>query len=127
VAKTSHQEIVSKVRAQMADVFEESKQGVYVYLDDANKVCNKRFASMLGYSSPKEWSEVNENFPEVFVSPKDRHALVSTYQRAMNDMVGSTISISWRRKDGKEVRTTTMLVPFVYEGHRMALHFITQE
>jgi carbohydrate-binding DOMON domain-containing protein len=116
---------MAKVREQFADVFEKSQQSVYVYLDDMNKICNKRFATLLGYESTASWANVKENFPEVFVSPKDRKTLVSTYQKAMNDLVGSTISVTWRKKGGGEVPTTTILVPIVFEGHRMALHFIT--
>jgi carbohydrate-binding DOMON domain-containing protein len=116
---------MTKVREQLAEVFEESQQSVYLYLDDINKVCNKKFAALLGYESPRNWANVKENFPEAFVSPKDRKILVSTYQKAMNDLVGSTISVAWRKKGGGEVPTTTILVPIVYEGHRMALHFIT--
>jgi len=109
----------------MADIFEESDQSVYVYLDDVNKACNKRFASLLGYTSPKEWAAVKENFPEAFVSPRDRRTLVSAFQDAMNKLTGSTISIKWKKKAGGEVPTTTILVPIIVDGHRLALHFIS--
>jgi hypothetical protein len=59
------------------------------------------------------------------VYPKDRRTLVKAYEEAMNNMVDSTISIKWKKKGGGEVPTTTILVPIVYEGHRLALHFIT--
>lgn len=121
----SHEAIMKGVREQFADIFDESEQSVYVYLDDANKACNKRFASLLGYASPKEWAKVERSFPEVFVQPKDRRTLVKAYESAMNSLVGSAISIIWKKKRGGEVSTTTILVPIVYEGHRMALHFIT--
>lgn len=121
----SHEAIMKGVREQLADVFDESQQSVYVYLDDSNKACNKRFASLLGYASPTEWAKVDQSFPEAFVHPKDRRTLVKAYEEAMNKMVGSTISIKWKEKGGGEVPATTILVPIVYEGHRLALHFIT--
>ncbi|HEV2137413.1 MAG TPA: hypothetical protein VGR53_01065 [Nitrososphaerales archaeon] len=121
----SHESIMKGVREQLADVFDESQQSVYVYLDDSNKACNKRFASLLGYASPTEWAKVERNFPEAFVHPKDQRTLVKAYEEAMNKMVGSTISIKWKKKRGGEVPTTTILVPIVYEGHRLALDFIT--
>ena len=124
MARNPHHDIIAKVRDQLGDIFEESEQSVYVYLDDANKACNKKFATLLGYASPNEWANVKENFPDAFVSPKDRRTLVSTYQKAVNDLVGFTISVSWK-KHGGEVPTTTILVPIVYDGHRMALHYIT--
>ncbi len=116
---------MTQVRNQLADIFEGSEQSVYVYLDDVSKVCNKRFASLLGYDSPKEWAAVKGSFPEAFVSPKHRKVLVSAYQNAMTSLVGSTLSINWKKKNGGEVPTTTILVPIVIEGHRMAIHFIS--
>jgi len=123
--ESSHEVIIKRAREQLAVIFEESDQSVYIFLDDINKACNKRFASLLGYASPSEWAKVKENFPETFVSPKDRQTLVSAYQNAMDHLRGSTISVRWKQKGGKEVSTTTILVPFIVDGHRMALHFIS--
>ena len=109
----------------MADIFEKSDQSVYIYLDDINKACNKRFSSLLGYASPGEWAAVRENFPEAFVASEDRVELVSAYQNAMNSLVGSTIEVKWMKKGGGVVPTTTILVPIIFDGHRMALHFIS--
>jgi hypothetical protein len=89
---------------------------VYVYLDDMNKACNKRFASLLGYASPSEWAAVEKTFPETFVSPKDQKTLVQAYQDAMNKLVGSTISVTWKKKRTGEVPTTTIMVPIVFGG-----------
>jgi len=125
VRQSSHADVIKRVREQLADIFEKSDQSIYVYLDDINKVCNERFASLLGYATPSEWAAVRQNFPEAFVSPKDRQRLVSAYQDAVDKLVGSAISISWKKKGGREVSTTTILVPITFEGHRMALHFIS--
>jgi hypothetical protein len=125
LAKDSHGDVLKRVREQLSDVFEKSEQSIYIYLDETNKVCNKRFATLLGYASPGEWSAVKEEFSEAFVSPKDRGKLVSAYQDAMDKLVGLTIPVTWKKKGGKEVSTTTMLVPIVFAGHRMALHFIS--
>lgn len=121
----SHELVIAKVKKLFADVLEGSKQPVYIYLDDADKVCNKRFASLLGYESPEEWGAVEKNFPEALMVQKDRQVLVSAYQSAMNDLVGSTISVTWRKKKGGEVPSTAILVPLVQDGHGMALHFVS--
>jgi hypothetical protein len=125
VPEDIHKQVISKVKERFADILNGSKQSVYIFLDDLNKVCNKRFATLLGYESPDDWAAVEKNFPEAFVVPKDRQVLVSAYQSAMNDLVGSTISITWRKKKGGEVPSTTILVPIGYGGHKMALHFIS--
>ena len=117
--------IIDGIRSQLAAIFEDSSQSVYIYLDDLHKVCNGRFASLLGYSSPEEWAKVEENFPEAFVSKESQGTLTSAYQTAMKEYLGSVNSITWKTKSGKPVRTTTILVPISFEDHDMALHFIT--
>ena len=67
------------------------------------------------------------NFPEAFVSSKSRKTLVTAYQKAMEQHVGSSIDVTWKRKDGKDVASNVILVPYSYEGHLMALHFITKK
>ena len=120
----SHSRIVEDARVQFDEIFEKSEQSVYLYLDDANRACNERFARLLGYASAEEWAGVKENFPEAFVAPKSRRTLVSAYRNAVENFAGSTVKVSWVKKNGGEVATTTILVPIQYEGHVMALHFI---
>ena len=91
------------------------------------KSCNSNFSKLLGYSSPEEWARVDVNFPEVFVSSKSRKTLVTAYQKAMEEQIGSTIDVAWKRKDGKNVNSAVILVPYSYGGHLMALHFITKK
>jgi len=50
--------------------------------------------------------------------------LVSTYQNAMNNFVGSSIEVEWKKKTGGKVKTRVILVPFSFNGHLFALHFI---
>ena len=123
-AEGEHPRILAAAAEQLGDVIERSQQAVYIYLDDVNKLCNRNFATLLGYRSPKEWAGVYENFPAAFVSKKSHRTLIAAYQAAMTKFVGSTIKVTWKRKDGKEVETTAILVPIAYGGHTMALHFI---
>lgn len=118
------------LRALAADLqamADESPQAMYIFLDDRNKWCNARFASLLGYASPQEWAAVQESFTGAFVEPKSQATIVSTYQQAMENGTGAQVPVTWRRKDGKAVKTRVILVPIEREGHRMALHFITPE
>lgn len=120
----SERAALEAVTEQLAEIFQKSDQCVYVYLDDINKVCNRNFASLLGYGSANEWAAVKENFPDAFVSKKSQHTLISTYQLAMTKFKGSTIQVTWKTKKGLEIPTTTILVPIAYGGETMALHFI---
>ena len=119
-----HKRIVASLAEQFKDILEYSEQAVYIYLDDVNKVCNRNFSSLLGYKSPKEWAGVSDNFPTTFVAKKSQRVLIKAYQSAMTSLVGSTIDVTWKTKDGHEVETTTILVPIAHHGHTITLHFI---
>jgi len=122
-----HQQLVEGAAESLGPILSRSKQAVYVYLDNAHKACNSNFSKMLGYKTPREWAKLDVNFPEVFVDPKSRRALVSAYQKAMENQVGSSLEVTWKRKDGKTIPSSVILVPYVHEGHLFALHFITKK
>lgn len=121
-----HHEIISGVSEEFKEIFEESKQGIYVYLDDTHKVCNQRLASLLGYKSTQEWAAVDEPFTEAFVMHESQEILISAYAKAMEDKVGSSIEVSWKKKSGGSVKTSVIIVPINYKGELLALHFITK-
>ncbi len=124
-AEHPHENVIAGIAKQLRTVLEGSKQGVYVYLDDTHKICNQRMADLLGYGSVEEWSGVDARFTEAFVDDESRNALVSAYQRAMADKVGSCVDVTWRKRAGGSVKTKVILVPISYEGSMLALHFIT--
>lgn len=121
-----HQELIDEAVKQLEAIFVNSQQAIYVYLDDLHKACNQKFASLLGYKSPDEWSKVSESFPQAFVADKSQRVLVSAYQQAMDKMVASTVGITWKTKDGKAVPASVILTPISYNGHLFALHFISK-
>jgi hypothetical protein len=44
----------------------------------------------------------------------------------MNNSVSSAIDVTWKKKSRETVDTTVFLAPSVYEGHRLAMHFISE-
>ncbi len=110
----------------MQEIFDASEQGIYIYLDDTNKACNSKFASMLGYKSPQEWAKVQENFPAAFVAEKSHQTLIGTFRKAMDKGTGASINVQWKKKSGGTVNTNVLLVPIAYDNHRMALHFVSE-
>jgi carbohydrate-binding DOMON domain-containing protein len=120
-----HEELIRGISKQMKPILESSEQAIYIYLDDVHKVCNKKFASLLGYGSPDEWARVEEPMLEVSVDKRSQETLVETYNRAMEKMTGSTISVTWKKKSGGTVDTTVILVPIAYVGTLFALHFVS--
>lgn len=122
-----HDHLIQSITQEYRNILENSKQGVYIYLDDTHKVCNTKFSSFLGYESADEWAKITTAFPEAFVADESQKTLVSAFQDAMEHMVGSTNSIVWKKKDGTTVNTEVILVPIVHGNHFFALHFVTNE
>jgi hypothetical protein len=123
--KHEHEDILDAAKAQVQVILEESEQAIYLYLDDTHKLCNKKFASMLGYASAQEWESVAIPFTEAFVEPQSQHALVSAYQEAMETKTGSCVNIFWKKKAGGQVKTQVILVPISVKGTLLAMHFIS--
>jgi carbohydrate-binding DOMON domain-containing protein len=119
-----HEMLMAGISTQMKPILESSQQAVYIYLDNIHKVCNDRFAALLGYHSPEEWAKVEDAF-EVFVDTGSQETLATAYNRAMNELVPANIQVTWKKKYGGTVNTTVVLVPIAYEDHLFALHFIS--
>ena len=121
-----HEELVEGFHSQLKEIFNSSKQGVYLYLDDNHKVCNKKFAEMLGFGSPEEWAKV-ENPLDAGVEKTSQATMVSAYQDAMETMIGSKIDVKLKKKNGSTFNASVIMVPVAYQGHMFALHFISEK
>ena len=122
--KDSGQQLLTGLYNQMKKILDSTGQPIFIYLDDDQKVCNQRFADFLGYNSPQEWSK-NPGFLEVFVDDEaSRNAFMTAYWSAINNMNASSVEITWRRKDNKKLKSTMIILPMIYEGHILSVHFI---
>jgi PAS domain-containing protein len=119
-----HEELIAGISKQMRSILDSSQQAVYIYLDNIHKVCNAKFATLLGYRSPEEWAKVEDAFEE-FVDQSSQEILVTAYNKAMEKLIPSSIKVSWKKKSGGSVTTSVMLVPIAYEDHLFALHFVS--
>ena len=117
-----HQDLLKAVAEEYAHILESSEQGIYIYLDDNHKVCNQKFADMLGYTI-EEWQKPAE-FIDTYVSEDSGSKLVSAFQNAMEKSVASENDITWKKKDGSTVETEVILVPISFQKHTFALHFV---
>ena len=122
---THHDELIAQVSAQLKPILDNSDQSVYIYLDDVHKICNKKFALLLGFKSADEWAKNKKSFIDTFVDTASQKKLVRAYQNAMEHFVGSSTEITWKKKNGDKVKSTVILVPFVHSGHQFAIHFIS--
>lgn len=120
-----HIHLVKELTEELEPVFSRSPQAIYLYLDDAHKSCNKKFADMLGYSTPQEWA-ANE-YPISDVSQEDQEKGINAYMDASRNFKSSTLSATWIKKDGTKIKTTVTMAPITYKGESFVLHFITEK
>jgi PAS domain S-box-containing protein len=124
-AHAHHSDLVKGLAEQMSPVFEKSHQGLVIYLDDDHKACNGRFAKMLGYEAD-EWAKVDTNFLETFIAPEDRDAVMENYHQPFaSQLSASTLKVRWLTKDGRTVESTMIHVPVAFDGHLVAVMYVT--
>lgn len=118
-----HEQLVSGLAEQMKKILESSEQSMYIYLDDTHKMCNSKFAQLLGYVSAKEWADVQGSL-DPYVEKESQETIASAYWKAMEKLAASSISVMWKKKLGGSVKTNVILVPMAYSGHILAVHFV---
>lgn len=75
-----HEHLIKELTDQLEPLFSNSPQGVYLYLDDEHKSCNKKFADMLGYKSPQEWAD--NQYPTDDVAEEDQQTGIKAFMDA---------------------------------------------
>jgi hypothetical protein len=120
-----HEELVKGMTEQMKPVLEKSEQAIYIYLDDNHKVCNKKFADLLGYKSPKEWADAEAPLSDVV--EEDQQSVINAYMNASEKMVASAIEVRVKNiKTGKIVKTRMIIAPVGHAGHVFTVHFFSK-
>ena len=125
MAEEHHLHLVKEVAEMLEPVLSKSPQAIYIYLDDAHKICNQKFADLLGYKSIQEW--VDNEYPIDDVSEEDQEKGIKAYMDASKNLKASSLSGTWVKKDGTKVKTTTTLAPFTYKGEVFVIHFIDKK
>jgi hypothetical protein len=109
----------------MKSILDSSQQAVYIYLDDIHKVCNGKYASLLGFRSPEEWAKVEDPL-DATVERGSQEILANAFNQAIEKLIPSNIKVTWKKKSGGTVATTVVLVPIAYDDHIFALHFVSE-
>ena len=120
-----HEQLIADISEEFKEIFEKSPQGIYIYLDDAHKTCNKKFAKMLGYKSVKEWMDTDT--PVEDVEKTSRDLVINAYFEAMSKGTGASFDMKFKSRKGKSGKAGIILVPISFQGHNFALHFITEK
>jgi PAS domain S-box-containing protein len=121
----NHTQMMQELSEQYRPILENSPDGVYLWLDETNKVCNRRMAEMFGYTVD-EWCAA-EPFLETFVAPEDQENYAWNYQTRVAQMrFPVTFRFRARRKDGSTFAAETDMIPVAWQGHPVAYHFVRQ-
>ena len=117
-----HEDIIGALAAHFQPILEQSPQGVYLWLDEAHKICNERLAKLFGYTIA-EWCAV-PSFLGQFVAPEDQQQFADHYYRVVSEL-SAPVTFWFRavRKDGSTFLAETDMIPLVYQGHQVAYHF----
>lgn len=121
-----HEDLFKSFHEHLKPILSTSDQAVYLYMDDANKACNRKFSSLLGYKSPAEWAKMQEPLLDIHVDEGSQDLLADTYRNSMERMTGSAINVTWKKLSGEMVSTKVILVPVSFKGHLFALHFVSR-
>ena len=120
-----HEQILREMLEQFGPVFENSPNGVYLYLDDRHKICSERFAKMFGVTT-KEFSDI-PNMLEAFVEEPDQEMVARNYQHHVAELRHPiTFRFHARRKDGTKFLAETDMIPICWRGNPVAYHFVRE-
>lgn len=120
-----HKHLVKELADQLEPVFSNSPQAIYLYLDDEHKICNQKFADMLGYKSIREW--VDNQYPISDVLEKDQEKGIKAYMDASRKLKASTMSATLVKKGGKKIKAEIIFAPITYKGEVFVIHFISEK
>ena len=118
-----HEELINGIAQEQKLILDKSPQAIYIYLDDTHKVCNKKFADLLGYTSPAEWAKMDAPLSDVV--EKDQQMVIDAYENASEKLIASKLETRFKNvKTGKIIKTGLVMVPIMYAGHVFVMHFL---
>jgi PAS domain-containing protein len=117
-----HEELIKGIAKEQKLILDKSPQAIYIYLDDTHKVCNKKFADLLGYKSPGEWAK--KDAPLADVVEKDQEIVIEAYGKASEKLIASKLEIRFKNvKTGKIIKVGLVMVPIAFSNHVFVMHF----
>ena len=118
-----HETLIKGIAKEQKPILDGSGQAVYIYLDDPHKICNKKFATLLGYKTVKEW--VDNQTPLDDVVEKDQPKIIDVFTRASENLEAGSLTVAFKNvKTGELVKGRVFVAPLVYEGHVFVIHFL---
>ncbi len=111
--ETREAETIRIISDQFKFVLTSSEQPVCIYLDDEHKVCNYRFAALLGYGSPEEWARVTHSFPIAFIEPESRETFSTNSTKVREKFLAAEFQVVWKKKPGGKAKKRSLWCRFL--------------
>jgi len=121
--ENEHEVVIRELAEWFRSMMEGSPDGVYLWLDEAHKVCNERLAGLFGYAVGK-WCAARP-FLDNFVAEEDRKVFSWNYH---NRVAALAFPVTFRfrglKGDGSGFSAETDMVPISHRGYIVAYHFV---
>ncbi|MBI3738241.1 MAG: PAS domain S-box protein [Chloroflexi bacterium] len=120
-----HVKILRELSSQFQPLFQNSPEGIYLYIDEVHKICNERLAKMFGLTVT-EW-EAMEGFVNKHAAEKDQEMIVRNYHEHIHQQL-TPVRFRFKavRKDGSTFNAETDMIPFPWGGEMLAFHFVRE-
>ena len=119
----AHEDVIPQLAEHLRPIFENSPDGVYIWLDETHWTCNERLASLFGYTVAE--LENSPNLLQRLVHDGDQGNLSWNYWNRVRELAFPvTFRFRGRHKDGTIFQAETDMIPLTYGGHTIAYHFM---
>jgi len=120
-----HETLIKGIAKEQKLILDKSGQAIYIYLDDTHKICNKKFADLLGYKSLSAWVAYETPLDDVI--EKDQPKVIEAYTRASEKLEAVSLPVTFKNvKTGKLIKGRVLMAPLEYEGHVFVIFFIEE-
>jgi hypothetical protein len=125
MSEHAHVKIINELSEQFQPLFQQSPDGIYLYLDEVHKTCSERYAGMFGMGV-QEW-EAMEGFFNKHIAEEDQDAYIGSYHEHVHQkLTPARLRFKGVRKDGSTFKGETDLIPISWRGEVLALHFVRE-
>lgn len=120
-----HNMLLEELKKQFQPVFENSPDGVYIWVDETHMICNEKLAKMFGYSVKELVAK--SPFLDNFVAEDDQERFSMNYHSSVAKLSHPvTFRFMGVKKDGSKFHAETDMIPISFDGHAIAYHFVRE-
>jgi PAS domain-containing protein len=120
-----HEKILKELLEQFQPLFQQSPDGIYLYIDEVHKICSERFAKMFGLTV-REWVEM-EGFVNKHAAEADQAIMVGNYHEHIHQTLTPVrFRMQAIRKDRSTFNAEVDMIPFPWRGEMIAFHFVRE-